>query len=293
MTIEMNTNYTTKGNRKYRLNHDYFENIDSEEKAYFLGFIFADGCVSLSNNNFLLRIEIHKDDIEILEKFKISISSTSPIKFNKNKNSVNIRLFSKKLIKDLIATGCVERKSLILKFPDNKIVPDIMINHFMRGYFDGDGSLKISSRKNYHISKRFPDRIPNRYKTYTFSVVSNHLFMNAFQDKLCKFCDFNKTKMFIKENITEMDIVGRIKLKKIYDFLFNDAKTFLKRKHDRFIEAIVPKTGHTKLSVEQVKEIRLRLVDRHETLKNISNDYGVSRTQIGLINSGKSRQNIS
>ncbi len=108
---DVDTVYKT-GYRKYNLNHDYFESIDSEAKAYFLGFIFADGCVSLSDQNFLLRIEIHKDDVEVLDGFKKHIESTSPIKNNLKRNSINIRLYSKKLIKDLLRIGCVERKSL-------------------------------------------------------------------------------------------------------------------------------------------------------------------------------------
>jgi hypothetical protein len=217
------------GYRKYTLNENYFDIIDSEAKAYFLGFIFADGCVSLSNQNFLLRLEIHIDDVEIIESFKMHIQSTSPIKISKSGKYVNIRLFSKKLVHDLIQLGCTERKSLTLKFPD---INEKYLNHFMRGYFDGDGSLKISKRKyDYPNRKR-----ETEYKTFSFDVMSSFDFIPKYQEYLCKYCDLNFTKIINRENNCYISYVGRNNLKRIFEFLYKDATIYLKRKYNRFIE---------------------------------------------------------
>lgn len=75
---------TTKGNhyRKYVHQYDYFNEIDSEEKAYWLGFMFADGYICNHENRYgedSFGITLHAKDVDTLEKFKRSISSTNPI----------------------------------------------------------------------------------------------------------------------------------------------------------------------------------------------------------------------
>ena len=137
---------TTKGNhhRKYIHQFDYFEIIDTEEKAYWLGFMFADGYIVDYSNRYgedKFGITLHSDDIETLEKFRESIKSTNPITdVSSNGRSLRrIIMSSQKTVDDLISHGCVKQKSLILKPPIN--VPDDLIQHFIRGFFDGDGSI--------------------------------------------------------------------------------------------------------------------------------------------------------
>lgn len=113
---------TTKGNhyRKYFHQEDFFEKIDNEEKAYWLGFMFADGYISEKRQGYgqdLFGITLKIDDENHLIKFKKSISSTNPINYDYSKTNApqcKILMTSQKTVNDLIRHGCVKHKSLIL-----------------------------------------------------------------------------------------------------------------------------------------------------------------------------------
>lgn len=121
---------------KYTLNRKYFTSIDSEDKAYWLGFISADGHVSDDG----VTIGLHKKDEAHLEKFLKDIGSNSSIKHQKNASIVSI--YSKDLVKDLRGLGFFRNKSETQTFPkiDSKWYPS-----FLRGLFDGDGTLSKDS----------------------------------------------------------------------------------------------------------------------------------------------------
>jgi len=121
--------------QKLKFNHDFFENIDCEEKAYWLGFIMADGCVSVTQQP-KMAIGLHKRDEDHLKKWHQSIRSC--LKIHHHKDRVASTHYSSKMCHDLIQMGCVPRKSLQLEFPDLR---EDLIRHFVRGYFDGDGSI--------------------------------------------------------------------------------------------------------------------------------------------------------
>ena len=135
-------------NFKYTCDHDFFFNIDTEEKAYWLGVIYADGNVSKRNNSYFLRISsIDKDWLSLFFK---SIASNHILyreyhkKFNKYIYKVNIT--SNKLCEDLINLGCVPNKSKVITMP---LIPDNLIRHFIRGYFDGDGTVSYDKYLSY------------------------------------------------------------------------------------------------------------------------------------------------
>lgn len=127
-------------------NHNIFEIIDSEEKAYWLGFLYADGCISKNQN--IIQIALKRADKTHLEKFREFIGNTNnKITYSKNTKSYRFCFNSKKIKQDLIKLGCIPAKSLTLKFPTEKQIPKDLIRHFIRGYFDGDGVLSFSKGK--------------------------------------------------------------------------------------------------------------------------------------------------
>src|SRR5699024_9205607 len=140
--------------QKYKINHNFFDEIDTEEKAYWLGFLYADGCVREDRGCF--RLGLQARDVRHLEKFRESLDSNHTIKeTNKVTNEKiyygnYIFIHSKKLVKNLVEKGCFENKSLTLKFPSYDIVPKHLIYHFIRGYFDGDGSVSYTVRNGKH-----------------------------------------------------------------------------------------------------------------------------------------------
>ena len=147
-------NIIRKRTSKYIFDENYFEKIDSEHKAYWLGFLYADGYVNLKK----IRFEFGLIDKDILEKFANDIGiSKDKIKERQTKcnnkyfKSYRLTLESKKLVQDLINAGCMERKSFILKFPSFDIVPRNLMQHFIRGFYDGDGCHKAKSKTKCFI----------------------------------------------------------------------------------------------------------------------------------------------
>lgn len=137
---------------KTKFNETIFDSIDTEEKAYWLGFIFADGYVSSADNKFELSLKA--SDASHLEKFnKFMGGESNKVKIGKvtcgNVICERCRwsVSNKHLKNTLVSLGCVPNKSLILKFPDISIFSDpSLIIHFIRGYWDGDGSLSWGNK---------------------------------------------------------------------------------------------------------------------------------------------------
>lgn len=134
-----------------KFDEDVFNIIDTEEKAYWLGFIFADGYVSLKNG-FELSLSIH--DYSHLIKFNRFMKHQDPnhVKIGSasyNKQRCRWSVKNPNLAKSLMRLGCVPRKSLILKFPKIEIFQNkSLIRHFIRGYFDGDGCFGYAYNYN-------------------------------------------------------------------------------------------------------------------------------------------------
>lgn len=132
--------------RKSNLNDNYFEIIDTKEKAYWMGFIWGDGYIT--NNARNLGISVHIKDIKHLEKFKDMISFTGKIGVYKVTSGYKIGseysriLFSSpKMVSDLKSHGLQENKSKIMKPPVDGSIPKEFIHHFIRGLQDANGSI--------------------------------------------------------------------------------------------------------------------------------------------------------
>lgn len=142
---------------KYKYQQDIFEIIDTAEKAYWLGFLAADGCNYQREHNASIILNIHEKDIEHLEKFKQFCHTDAEIKsyigyegFSNQTPMCKITLNSKKISNDLIDKGILPNKSLILQPPH---ILEEFYKPFILGYFDGDGSIsKTSQYNNYSIS---------------------------------------------------------------------------------------------------------------------------------------------
>lgn len=130
--------------RKYPIDQTLFENIDSDYKAYLLGFIASDGCLYVPNNaqkQKILSITIHKQDKEILELFQKAFKTTKPI--SKQKDYVNFNISSTKVINDIAKLGITPQRKTY-----GNIIPKINPKYFfafIRGMIDGDGSILNNS----------------------------------------------------------------------------------------------------------------------------------------------------
>lgn len=142
------------------LYNNEFKVIDSEIKAYFLGFLYADGCLfalrdKKGSKDFGIRINIHHEDGYILEKIKETFPffRLTPLKGNELLNrapQILLEYYGRFIYRDFRDNGLIERKSYENK--DKLFLPtlsDDLMRHFIRGFFDGDGSISIAkSRPN-------------------------------------------------------------------------------------------------------------------------------------------------
>lgn len=140
------------GFKKYTTNELYFEKIDSRNKAYFLGLLYADGCIHKIKkyDKYQITINLVEGDCKVLELLKEDIEHTGPLGFwNKTpprQNQKVLSIYSYKIAKDLISLGCIERKTNLLEYPKNLI--DEYFTDFLRGFFDGDGTIAKVGSKN-------------------------------------------------------------------------------------------------------------------------------------------------
>lgn len=219
-----NIKITPKGyhsNFENKINHNYFERIDTEEKAYWLGFLYADGYND--TNRCSVELCLKESDLNMIQKFKESLSSS--YKISKKKTKLNNKIFfsyrhiiySKKITNDLVNLGCYNKKSLILKFPTYKQVPKKLIHHFMRGYFDGDGCISGSK----------------------IMINGTKKFLNKYIKILRKNTNISEAESWSMDGKAHRwQHASKKDLYQIFNFLYKDSTIFLERKYNRFIELL-------------------------------------------------------
>jgi len=143
----LNKNNIKSRVRKHECDETYFEVVDNGEKAYWLGLLFSDGYVrkrKQMNGKYkqggVVGISLKSGDEYLLKNFIKDLKSTYNLReqIRDGFTSYKLEIYSVKMVNDLIKLGCVPKKSLILLPPtlNYDLIPD-----FIRGYFDGDGSI--------------------------------------------------------------------------------------------------------------------------------------------------------
>lgn len=210
--IQLNERY----NATYDVDVNYFENIDCEHKAYWLGFMVSDGFVNKKELSFCLK----KEDIKAIEDFRNDLKSNHPIKFNKDGNPF-ITIVCNKICKALYSYGLHNRKSW--DFDIKKIVdkiPEEYEHHFIRGLFDGDGSI--------------------RYYNYPYLNKPQFHFGYTGLKNVCEYVQ-NKLgierKLVYEGNVTYTVVTRNlIDIYNIFNYLYKDATIYLNRKYDTFLK---------------------------------------------------------
>lgn len=195
-------------NIRRSLNPNYFEDITTEYKAYFLGFIYADGYIQ--TNNRALEFHINKKDKYILEILRQELDSKANFIKSSTPNCTKMSFSSQELVNNLKKYNIVQCKSKLLYMP--KLCKEMM-PHFIRGYFDGDGhinkrqaALVISSKKMY---EDFQDLMLNVFGQEVY-----HQFINNSYYRL----QFNRR---------DADIIK---------WIYKDASIYLDRKYNVYLE---------------------------------------------------------
>ena len=213
------------------INSIFFKNIDSEENAYFLGFLYADGCVQIKNNAYTVTLKLKSEDQIIIEKFRDIMSPSSPIKISQSKYSY-FRVNQKEICEQLISHGCVPNKSLVLEFPTS--VPNELIHHFIRGYSDGDGTIYKNKLQKTIISKPYVNTI---WKIISTTEFCNQL-AKILKHQLNINCSQSLSKAKTNNITTTLSVGGNLQVKKVLDWMYQDATIYLPRKYEKYIEFI-------------------------------------------------------
>lgn len=208
--------------RKYKTNHNYFSQIDNEHKAYWLGFIVADGCIlDRKNRTKCLAIGLSYTDFWHLHKFLADLESNYPIRVYKDNGLkyCDVRMTSDKLTNDLAKYGVVPRKSLISYYP---AIPSEMDRHFIRGLFDGDGCLSVSKNG----------------KQKSFSIIGTTELVQSVKNIILNNLDITNTKLSKVKEVRSGDMSRYKKagpeINKILDWLYDGATIYLDRKHEKY-----------------------------------------------------------
>lgn len=184
--------------------------------------MYADECITDRS----VRLELQKSDESHIKKFQKAINACDIKLYHRKDIGSSLLVIScTKMAKDLSRLGCIKNKTYYLCFPNNEQVPDNLIHHFMRGYFDGDGCICVTS------------------KTKAFNIVGCNIFLDKYENILINNCtNNNKVKRYVYKNraIGNFTYGGIKRLTDIYNFLYNNATIFLERKKKKFELIIMP-----------------------------------------------------
>lgn len=231
--------------RKQRQNSiDYFKNIDTHEKAYFLGLLFSDGYLYSSYYDITksVGIALQLRDSYVLEYLKEKLNLTGKISIYKNSAKLVITNFS--VYNDLINLGMIENKSHSEYHIPN--ISEEFINSFILGYFDGDGCITLKKSGAVVVS------ICGNSKLF-FNELQEVLRKNGIETRLN--CEINHDPSRI---LYVLYLKGRPNQLRFMDFIYKDCPIYLKRKKEKFDE--MPKTYHQYKS-KDLRNIDIRLLN--------------------------------
>jgi hypothetical protein len=214
----------SESRQEYDINNNFFTNIDSEENAYFLGFLYADGNVDKDGNS--ITICLHQRDIDVLEKFMNFLYNGEKPKLRIDREIYRaFTITNKQMREDLIKHGCVPNKTFNIRMPTTFDDP-VLIKHFIRGLYDGDGCITIGKDND------------NRIRTV----------LTGFIDMLSGVKDLLKKELSIEAhlykekrgsegifNLFISDLEGSYKFIK---WLYSDATVYMERKYQKHLEAL-------------------------------------------------------
>ena len=214
----------SKAGYRKPFNEKYFDKIDTEKKAYFLGYMMADGNVGIREKSQpVVRLELKRCDKYILDIFREELDTDLEVKPSR-KGCCVLRVHSSHLFNALNEYGVCPQKTGNEIFPVDKI-PLSLIRHFIRGFFDGDGWLTIT-----HHGKR------KQCANLGFCGNENMLsdIRDYFEETLG--CYHIKISLVSKGYTGFGNLIYGSKkdVKAICDYLYDEANIFLSRKKEKY-----------------------------------------------------------
>lgn len=203
-------------------NHHFFKKW-SEEMAYILGFITADGCIIKSRYSHYLQFCLQKGDIDILNKMRKILAPKNKFSCYKPENTLHFKVGSTTIYNDLLKLGITANKTFSVKPPK---IPKEYLRHYLRGFFDGDGCIHIFKRKD--CVRALP----------SITLVGNINMVNYVR-KVFNNLTNSKLKAY-KITSKYGNIMGKLNYTcknaaKILDFLYKNSNIYLNRKYKKYL----------------------------------------------------------
>lgn len=212
--------------RKYNLDETFFDKINSEEKAYWLGMMYADGSIYSSKKGKMFHLTLQGRDLNHIEKFKTALKAQAPIHHQKKKNHYGLFIWSNKLYDALERVGCIPRKGAYIRLPNLDILPKELQRHFVRGYFDGNGCFTWN-KKDCRVATR---------------IVANTLFVRDLKEVFQR--EFGVEHFYHKDPVEYQDYPGFFYTNLdfgtyaasigFYHYMYDNATVHLERKKQKF-----------------------------------------------------------
>jgi transposase len=219
-----------EAHRIYPIYEDFFDVIDTEEKAYFLGFLYADGC-NQTNHYYAVNLSLNEIDRDILNKLSLLIyknasDSQKQITIHDRRHENRDRgimhtlhINSKHICFELMKKGCMPRKTFLLQYPiwlDRKLH-----RHFIRGYFDGDGTINNETKKlsgcKIVSTKEFIEGM------HKHTIVKGNIYKND---------DSEEAK---DKNTWVIAFSGNRNIQKFLNWMYAGATIYLERKYQAYL----------------------------------------------------------
>lgn len=211
--------------RKYIVNDKIFEKINTKEKSYWLGFLYADGH-NTEGKLWRVMLNLQNRDVDQVMKFRNFIypNKDKPLYFTKNGKVVSLSVTNKNISQNLTKLGMVNRKSLTIDFPTNSIVPKHLILYFIQGIFDGDGSVSLTKTT----------KTPCACLDFCGSLKLIKKLKDVIKEETGINFGFKKRKYTNFIGVTY--IKGNDKVLKFLNWLYKDSRFILKRKYQKYLD---------------------------------------------------------
>ncbi len=205
--------------RKYNFNEYFFHELN-EKSSYWLGFLYADGYTRMKDGKSgELKLKLKDTDKNHIELFLKDLGCDKPIKCGVDNKSkfCSVTVYSNIMVKKLFELGCINNKTFKVMLPD---IDNELMRHFIRGYFDGDGSIC-----------KIKDKWDN------VSIAGNQNFIETLKKFLLEY-DIHKCNIYTQGKIKILKLTNISDIVKFKNFIYNGDTVSLSRKKNRFNDVI-------------------------------------------------------
>lgn len=204
--------------RLHTCDDKFFDHVNTEEKAYWLGFIAADGCIRTPpKGEKILTIKLRLQDHSHLATFRKHLQATNPVRTIDPPRALFI-VNSPGLVSGLISHGITPRKSLTQTWPN--CVSEDLLPHFLRGYSDGDGCFSRNRR-------------PDRSDQARWDLCGTEPFLKQCQQYLSSTLGFQFTNLSMSGAIHLIHYGGNRQIARLAHLLYDNATVYLARKREK------------------------------------------------------------